>query len=52
MQTFKTEQLEMIKNLGDVLKFSYDLQLITRFAKTKPKRLVKSAENFYDWQPH
>lgn len=50
MKTFKTEQLEIIKNLGDVLSFSYDLQLINRSAHSKPKTLVKSAEDFYAWQ--
>lgn len=50
MSTFKQQQLEIIKSLGDVLSFSYDLQRVNRLAKTKPKVLVKNAENFYAWQ--
>ena len=50
MASFKDQQLQIIKNLGDVLSFSYDLQRINRLAKTKPKLLVQNAEKFYDWQ--
>ena len=41
MASFKDQQLQIIKNLGDVLSFSYDLQRINRLAKTKPKLLVE-----------
>ena len=50
MSTFKQQQLEIIKNLGDVLSFSYDVQRVNRLAKTKPKILVQNAEKFYAWQ--
>lgn len=48
--SFKQQQLEMLRTLGEVLNFSYDLQRINRLAKHKPKDLVKTAEDFYAWQ--
>lgn len=50
MSNFKQQQLEILKNLGDVMNFSYDLQRINYLAKKSPKKLVKVAEQFYDWQ--
>lgn len=47
MQTFKSQQREIIKNFGDMLQFSYDLQLVNRFAKKSPQKLVKGAEGLY-----
>lgn len=50
MKNFKEQQLDMMRSLGDVFHFSYNLQVVNALAKEKPKTLVQSAEKFFRWQ--
>jgi len=50
MSSFKQQQLEIIKSLGDILSFSFNLQEINRLVKEKKTSLIKRAEAFYGWQ--
>ena len=50
MKRFTIQQLEFMKELGDVLNFSYDLDVINYHAKRNFKKLIKCAEHFYSHQ--
>lgn len=43
-------QMEMIKTVGEVIKFSYDLELINKNANLNPKKLINFTERFYKTQ--
>lgn len=50
MDKFNIQQLTFMRKLGDVLKFSYDIDVVNYHAKRNIKTLVKCAENFYNYQ--